>query len=66
MRTPSLLLVALCLGACGESPAATGPGGGPTTLAARDRPLETGEIAPAFAALPEGRTSVLVFYRGAW
>lgn len=76
MRILPLLFLALALGACGDAPAPTDPGAGPsstdapsggtaTALTPRDKPLAKGEKAPAFSALPDG-TSVLVFYRGKW
>ena len=73
MKIPSLLCLALHLAGCGE-PAATAPtvGGSdaspvaPTTLLARSEPHAAGDVAPAFAGLPAGGSTVLVFYRGPW
>lgn len=36
------------------------------TLPKRDTPLAVGAEAPAFDALPAGKTAVVVFYRGHW
>jgi hypothetical protein len=66
MRIASVLCLALLLGACGDAPSSEPPKNeSDTTVVARDTPLQKGDVAPGFSALPEGK-SVLVFYRGKW
>ena len=71
MKLLPLLLPALLLAACGEqgpeTPASGDASASPSpALVARAEPLAVGDTAPAFAGLPDGGKTIVVFYRGPW